>query len=95
VLPLPHPDAVSALYAALLGLASLYLPDAHTPILLPSIPTIRKDEEVRRDSEAKGLGSLEVDDQFEVHGLLDGQIDRLGAFQDSVHVVGATLERIR
>ena len=93
-LPLPRPDVASALYAALRGWASLCSPDAHTPILLPPVPTIRQDEEVRRDGEAKGLGGLEVDDQLEVHGLLDWQIDRLGAFQDSVHVVGATLERI-
>ena len=32
------------------------------------------------DGEAKGLGSLEVDDQLEAHGLLDGQSGRLGAF---------------
>ncbi len=38
---LPHPDGVSALYTALLSLASLGSPDAHTPILLPPIATIR------------------------------------------------------
>jgi hypothetical protein len=51
-LPLPRPDVMSALYAALLGLASLFSPDAQTPILLTPLPTTRKDEEVRGDGEA-------------------------------------------
>src|SRR6266446_1222405 len=48
---------------------------------------------MRRESEAQSLGGLEVDDELEIHWLLDGQVGRLGAFQDSVHVVGAALKR--
>jgi hypothetical protein len=58
----PRPDGVSALYAALLGLTSLFSPDAHTPILLASIPTVRKDEELWGNHEAEGFGGLEIDD---------------------------------
>src|SRR5882724_13691791 len=70
-------------------------PDARTPLITICITTVRQDEEVRGDGEAEGLGGLEIDDQLEVHRLLDGQVGGLGTFQDSVHVVGATLERIR
>src|SRR4030095_1693428 len=41
-----------------------------------------------RDGEADRLGRLEVDDQLELRGLLDGQVAGLGAFQDLVHVGG-------
>jgi hypothetical protein len=42
------------------------------------------EEQGRRDGEAQGLGSLEVDDQLERHGLLDGEVARRGAFEDFV-----------
>jgi hypothetical protein len=51
---------------------------------------------MRGEDEAEGLGGLDVDDQLEVHGLLDGlldgQIGRPAAFQDFVHVVCATAD---
>src|SRR5262249_38942306 len=74
--------------------SSLSSPHAPT-LMLMTIPTMSKDQEVGGEGEAKGLGGLEIDDELEVHRLLDGQISRLGAFQDSVHIVGTTLERIR
>src|SRR5215471_2294234 len=39
-----------------------------------------------RDGEAKRLGGLEIDNQLELGGLLDGEIGRLRAFQNLVHV---------
>jgi hypothetical protein len=36
------------------------------------------------DGQAEGFRSLEVDDQFKLGGLLDGQIDGLGALQDLI-----------
>src|SRR5262245_49726539 len=37
-----------------------------------------------RDRQAEGLGGLEVDDELELGGLLDGQVGGLGASQDLV-----------
>ena len=36
------------------------------------------------------LGGLEIDDQLELGGLLDGEVGGLGAFEDLVHVGGGT-----
>ena len=47
---------------------------------------IRPLQERRRDREAERLGGLEVDDQLELTGLLDGEVARLRALQDLVHV---------
>jgi hypothetical protein len=46
------------------------------------------EEEGWWNGQPKGLGRLQVDDQFELHGLLHGQVRRRGAFQDAIHVVG-------
>ncbi len=35
-----------------------------------------------RDRQAEGLGGLEVDDQLELRGMLDGQVGGFGALQD-------------
>src|SRR5215471_3581573 len=43
-------------------------------------------EQRRRDREAEGLGGLEVDDELELRGLLDGEVARRGAFEDLVDV---------
>src|SRR5438876_3241671 len=43
---------------------------------------IRPLQERRRDRQAEGLGGLEVDDELELRGLLDGEVARLGAFED-------------
>jgi hypothetical protein len=37
------------------------------------------EEECRGDREAERLGGLEIDDQLEFRGLLDGQVPGLGA----------------
>ena len=41
-----------------------------------------------RNRQPEGLRRLEVDDQLELGGLLDGEIGRLGALEDLVHVSG-------
>src|SRR5215510_7250035 len=41
--------------------------------------------------EADGLGSLEVDDQRELGGLLHGHVGRLGAFEDLIHIGRSTV----
>jgi hypothetical protein len=46
----------------------------------------RLEEEDWGDGQAERLGGLEVNQQLELHRLLDRQIGRLGAFQDFVHV---------
>src|SRR5262249_2681672 len=42
----------------------------------------------RRDREAEGFGGLEIDDELELGGVLDGKLRRLGAVQDLVDVRG-------
>src|SRR4030095_11229701 len=49
---------------------------------------IRPRQERRRDRQAQGLGGLEVDAQFELRGLLNGQVAGLGALENPVHVGG-------
>ena len=39
-----------------------------------------------RDRQPQRLGGLEIDDQLELGGLLDGQVAGLGALEDFVHV---------
>jgi hypothetical protein len=48
---------------------------------------VRALKDRRRDGETERLGDLEVDHQLELGRLLDGQIGRLGAFEDLVDVV--------
>jgi hypothetical protein len=55
---------------------------------------IRPLQERRRDREAERLGGLEVDDQFVLSRLLDGQVGGLGAFEDLVHVTGGAAVKI-
>ena len=38
-------------------------------------------QEHRRDRQAEGLGGLEIDDEFELGGLLNGQIGYLHSMQ--------------
>src|SRR5215471_8297954 len=49
---------------------------------------IRPREQGRRDRQADRLGRLEVDSQYVLRRLLDGEIARLGTLQDSVNEVG-------
>ena len=53
------------------------------------------EEERRGDGEAESLSDLEIDDQLERHGLLHGQVPRLGSLEDSVYVVGGTPVQVR
>ena len=41
---------------------------------------VRPEEDGLRDREAEGLRGLEIDDQLELHRLLDGDVGWLGAF---------------
>ena len=43
---------------------------------------IRPQEQGLRDSETEGFGSLEVDHQFKLRGLLDGQVAGLRALEN-------------
>src|SRR5580704_14499229 len=47
---------------------------------------IRPLQERRRDREAEGLGGLEVDDELELGGLLDGKVAGFRALEDAVDV---------
>src|SRR6267142_5587319 len=47
---------------------------------------IRPLQERRWDREAEGLPGLEVDDEFELRRLLDGEIGGLGSLEDLVHI---------
>ena len=51
---------------------------------------VRFEEVERRDGEAEGLGGLEVNDEFELHRLFDGEIGRLGTLKDFVGEVRRT-----
>jgi hypothetical protein len=48
---------------------------------------IRSGEHLRRNRQPDVLRSFEIDHQLELSRLLHRQIGRLGALQDSVHVV--------
>jgi hypothetical protein len=54
--------------------------------------TIPLAQQWQRDSQAERLGGLEVDDELEFGRVLDGQLGRLGAFQDLVDVGGGSPE---
>jgi hypothetical protein len=55
---------------------------------------IRSEQKRRRDGQAQRLGGLEVDHQLELRGLLNGEIGRLGPFEDLVHVHGRESNRV-
>jgi len=50
---------------------------------------IRPKQDRLWDRQPQGLGRLEVYHQLELRGLLDGQIARLGAFQNLVDITGS------
>src|SRR5438034_399862 len=49
----------------------------------------------RRDRQAERLGGLEVDDELELLGLLDGHVAGLGPFEDLVLVACGTPKQVR
>src|SRR5262249_8296118 len=55
---------------------------------------VRPRQDRLRDREAEGPGRLEVDHQFELRGLLDGEVGRLGTFQDLVDIQGCPLVQV-
>jgi hypothetical protein len=60
-------------------------PSTWVPSESPDHP-IRLEEKQRRDSMARLLGSVQVDDELEFHGLLDRQVGGLGAPEDFVNI---------
>src|SRR5262249_30900746 len=46
------------------------------------------------ESSGRGFSGLEVDDQLELRGLLDGKIGRFRAFEDLIHVARSTSVQI-
>src|SRR4030095_15437934 len=49
---------------------------------------IRPQQERRRDRETESPGGLEVDDELELRGLLNGQLPGFGALEDLVDEAG-------
>ena len=49
---------------------------------------VRSRQYIRRNRKADLLGCFEVDDQFKFCGLLHGQVSRLRALQNLVHIDG-------
>src|SRR5262249_32835775 len=68
--------------------ASFYPFTPDTSCLTLSKHFIRSRQDVRLDRQADLLRGLEIDHQLELRGPLYGQIGRLGAFQNLVHVNG-------
>ena len=46
----------------------------------------RLKQDLGRNSQAELLGSLQVDDQLELRGLLHGQVGRISTLEDLVYV---------
>src|SRR5690349_14134635 len=53
--------------------------------------SIGSQQQRRRDRQAERLCGLQIDDQLELRGLLDGKIARLRALQDSVDKDGSSI----
>jgi hypothetical protein len=53
------------------------------------------EEEGWRDGQAQGLGGRKVDDQLDLCGLFDGEVGRLGSFEDLNHVCGGAPLQVR
>jgi hypothetical protein len=51
---------------------------------------VRPLQQCLRDCQAECLRRLEIDDQFELRGLLDREVGGFGAFEDLVHVGDGT-----
>src|SRR5262245_53502295 len=52
------------------------------------------EEDRRGDGEPQGFRSLEVDDPFELGGLLHREVRRFGTFEEAIHVGGCTVVEI-
>src|SRR5207244_11297305 len=83
-----HPaiQATGRLALAPTGLA----PARRTCLLWTRNHLIRPQQQRGRDGETERLRGLEVDDELERRGLLDGHVGRLGPLQNLVHVASAT-----
>src|SRR6516162_609281 len=55
---------------------------------------IRRSQQRLRDGDAKRLGGLEVDDEFEFRRLLHGEVGRLFAFENAADIDANLVERI-
>jgi hypothetical protein len=55
---------------------------------------VRLQQQRLRNGQPQCFSRLEVDDQLEFCGLLDGQVTRLGAPEDLVHINGTAPEEI-
>src|SRR5262245_7068471 len=55
---------------------------------------IRPRQQRRWDRQAERLGGLEVDDQLELRGLLDGEVAGLRTLEDAVDVGGRAAELV-
>src|SRR5262249_20540281 len=55
---------------------------------------VRLQQHARRDREPEGLGRLQVENELKLHWLLDGQVGRLGACENLVHVGGRAAEEV-
>src|SRR5262249_11426135 len=66
------------------------------PLLCNSLSDhlIRPEKEHRGERETQGLSRLEVNNQLELHGPLNRQVPRSGAFQDLVHIDRSALQEL-
>src|SRR5262249_53235630 len=55
---------------------------------------VRSRQHIRRNRQIDLLGGFEIDDELELHRLLDGEIRRLGTFENFVHVVCGASETL-
>ena len=54
---------------------------------------VRSRQHIRRNREADLLGGLQIDDKLKLGRLLYGQLGRLSAFQDFVHVSSGAADK--
>ena len=55
---------------------------------------VRAHQDGLRDREPESVGSLQVNDQFDLRGLLDGQVGRLSTLENLVHEVCGLSEAV-